>query len=103
VRLRQREGAGESGRGFCIEACRDLVEGEYIFELTGSTSEDHSTSNTHLSEIFGRKNSFFPGPKAPYLLSGPIRFVNHDCQKANAEVSLFDSNLDALVLKTLNL
>uniref|UniRef100_A0A0W0G5G7 SET domain-containing protein n=1 Tax=Moniliophthora roreri TaxID=221103 RepID=A0A0W0G5G7_MONRR len=87
VSLKQRKGSGEDGtRGFCVIATRNLTQNKFLFKLMGSTQEGKiNIPHTQLSEIASQpRDEFFDG-EGPYILAGPIRYVNHDCQQWDAE------------------
>lgn len=86
VRLRQRQGASEGSRGFCIEACLPLKAGDRIQELMGFCPSDtiHRSKLTDLSVV---SLLLTTGELVERPLLGPLRFINHSC-KPNCAVSL---------------
>lgn len=80
VSLKQRYFPGESKRGFLIQARKALEAGEYLPELLGISPCDQEVITSHLSEIF------FRAGEQPRILTGPLRFINHNCREYNAEV-----------------
>lgn len=91
VRLRQRKGASEDVvgfcRGFCIEACRPIAKGEFIYELTGFCPSDTLPKGLRLTKQSIISIAFHTGLELP--LVGPLRFINHRC-KPNCDVSTFN-------------
>ena len=73
-------------KGFSIIARRDLQPGELIYELVGLIPKDNQAAHTQLSEIIPHPSQVKRARK-PRILFGPIRFINHDCQAINADVS----------------
>jgi hypothetical protein len=70
--------------GFGVRATKDIVKGEYVYELSGLLAIDNDTPHTHLSET----TPFGDSSQDVRVFFGPIRFVNHRCINFNAEVSL---------------
>lgn len=74
---------------FKIVACTPIRPKQWLFPLCGLLSSDAPESHSHLSELCAHPSQ----PQGdvpldvPRLWIGPIRFVNHDCQNSNAEVS----------------
>lgn len=94
VRLRQRKGASEGSRGFCVEACRPIKSGEIIHELTGYCPSDRIRKRelTDLSVIRVASRSL------PLL--GPLRFINHRCSP-NCEVRVYKLTLVHILIVSL--
>ena len=69
--------------GFGVRAMKDIVKGEYVYELLGLLAIDNDTPHTRLSETTPFGNS----SEDVRVFFGPIRFVNHLCVNFNAEVS----------------
>lgn len=76
----------EGHLGFGVQATRDIVKGEYVYELSGLLAIDNDTPHTRLSETTPFGNS----SEEQRVFFGPIRFVNHQCIDFNAEVSHLD-------------
>jgi hypothetical protein len=89
VRLKVVRMGDEGGKGFGIQASRNIGKGELIYELIGLMAIDSVTSNSGLSEIHPHKTQV--GRKRdranPRVLVGPLRYVNHVCKGSNVSVS----------------
>jgi SET domain-containing protein len=72
-------------RGFGIAARTNIPAGTYCLEVIGLMTSDLSNNHTELSVIAPYVSNTGPQERRPMI--GPLRFVNHRCKTANAEVS----------------
>jgi hypothetical protein len=80
---------------FGIKAREDIRANVYIPELLGLMASDTVTDPSELSMIAPYPYPTQTGPKEPRVIIGPLRLVNHTCdrdgacEKPNIKVSLY--------------
>lgn len=72
----------ENVRQLRVLARTDIQEGELLYSLIGTVADDAVAEHSHLSAILGG-----PEQQDIHVLTGPLRFINSDCNP-NAHVRL---------------
>lgn len=71
---------------FGIFATEKIPAHTIIYELMGLMAQNPYEHHSDLSEIYAHPDQ--KKGQGPRVLFGPIRFINHECRKSNAEVCI---------------